>query len=96
MDQQNGQLTFYHIMIMETQVLYSDDGRVFVSPVMNTNRTYLASENHTQVIDTLKSHHNYSVSIAAATSVGLSSYSPPYAVTTHDGSEFIIHWQFAY
>ena len=78
-------------MIMETQVLYFDDGRVFVSQVMNSNRTYLASENRTQVIDTLQPHHNYTVRIAAATRVGLSSYSPPYAVTTNDGGKLITY-----
>ena len=92
LNQQNGQLTHYHVTIEETQVLYGDDGTTWRRETISSNRTYSASVNRTQVIDALEPHHNYTIRIAAATRMGLSSYSPAYTATTIDGGEFIIHY----
>jgi len=90
LDQQNGPITFYLVTIEETQVLYTNDGTALRRGPVISNRTYLASESRTQVIDTLQPHHNYTVRIAAATQMGLGPYSSAYTATTIDGGKYII------
>ena len=79
---QNGILLHYHVIVMETQILYLDDGTVTSSMGDNFNRTYNVSEGRTQLINMLHPSYNYTVRIAAATAVGIGPFSDPITVMT--------------
>jgi len=75
---------------METQILYLDNGTVMSQMGMNRNRTYNVSEGRTQLIDMLHPSYNYTVSIAAATVVGIGPFSDPITVMTLEDGEYCI------
>ena len=77
LEQQNGLIVQYHVIIIETQILYLDNGTVMSQMGMNRNRTYNVSEGRTQLIDMLHPSYNYTVRIAAATVVGIGPFSDP-------------------
>ena len=79
---QNGFIIRYHVIVMETQILYLDNGTVISQMGMNFNRTYNVSEGRTQLIDMLHPSYNYTVRIAAATVVGIGPFSDPITVMT--------------
>ena len=89
LEEQNGILTIYHVIIMETQILYLDNGTVISQMGMNFNRTYNVSEGRTQLIDMLHSSYNYTVRIAAANAVGIGPFSDPITVMTLEDGEFL-------
>ena len=92
LEQQNGLLVQYHVIIMETQILYLDNGTVISQMGVNRNRTYNVSEGRTQLIDMLHPSYNYTVRIAAATVVGIGPFSDPITVMTlEDGECFMIY-----
>ena len=86
--EQNGILLQYHVIVMETQILYLDNGTVISQMGMNFNRTYNVSEGRTQLIDMLHPSYNYTVRIAAATVVGIGPFSDPITVMTLEDGEY--------
>ena len=87
LEEQNGILTIYHVIIMETQILYLDDGTVITPMGENFNRTYNVSEGRIQLVDMLHPSYNYTVRIAAATSAGIGPFSDPITVMTLEDGE---------
>jgi len=87
--EQNGIIISYHVIVMETQILYLDNGTVISQMGMNRNRTYNVSEGHTQLIDMLHPSYNYTVRIAAATVVGIGPFSDPITVMTMEDGEYL-------
>ena len=85
--EQNGILLQYHVIVIETQILYLDNGTVMSQLGMNRNRTYNVSEGCTQLIDMLHPSYNYTVRIAAATVVGIGPFSDPITVMTLEDGE---------
>jgi len=82
LEEQNGLLVQYRVIVMETQILYLDNGTVISQMGVNFNRTYNISEGRTQLIDMLRPSYNYTVRIAAATVVGIGAFSDPITVMT--------------
>ena len=89
LEEQNGLLVHYHVIVMETEILYLDNGTVISQMGMNFNRTYNVSEGRTQLIDMLHPSYNYTVRIAAATVVGIGPFSDPITVMTLEDGECI-------
>ena len=89
LQEQNGLLVQYHVIIIETQILYFDNGRVISQLGMSFNRTYNVSEGRTQLIDMLHPSYNYTVRIAAATVVGIGPFSDPITVMTLEDGEYV-------
>jgi len=85
LEEQNGILTVYHVIIMETQILYFDNGTMISQAGMNFTRTYDVLEGRTQLIDMLQPSNNYTVRIAAATAAGTGPFSDPITVMTFEG-----------
>ena len=90
LEEHNGLLVQYHVIVMETQTLYLDNGTVISQMGMNFNRTYNVSEGRTQLIDMLHPSYNYTVRIAAATVVGIGPFSDPITVMTLEGGEYAL------
>jgi len=87
LEEHNGILTVYHVIIMETQILYLDNGTTITRMGNNFNRTYNASEGRVQSVDTLHPSYNYTVRIAAATAAGIGPFSDPITVMTLEDGE---------
>ena len=90
--EQNGIIIQYHVIVMETQILYLDNGTVISQMGMNFNRTYNDSEGRTQLIDMLHPSYNYTFRIAAATVVGIGPFSDPITVMTLEDGEIYNHF----
>ena len=90
-EEQNGLIVQYHVIVMETQILYLDNGTVISQMGVNRNRTYNVSEGRTQLIDMLHPSYNYTVRIAAATVVGIGPFSDPITVMTLEDGECILN-----
>ena len=90
LEEKNGLLIQYHVIIMETQILYLDNGTVMSQIGMNRNRTYNVSEGRTQLINMLHPSYNYTVRIAAATVVGIGPFSDPITVMTLEDGEYCV------
>ena len=86
LEQQNGQLIRYHIFIKESQLVYINN-RTFKVPGDDRNMTFDISEGRIQLINNLSPNHNYTVRIAAATSVGIGTFSTAITVTTPEDGE---------
>ena len=86
---QNGILICYHVIVIETQIHYTDDGEEIKELEMYLNRTYNISEGLTQLIDMLHPDYNYTVSIAAATEPGIGPFSDPITERTDMDGECI-------
>ena len=87
--EQNGILIRYHVIVIETQIHYTDDGEEITGMRAYLNRTYNVSEGRTQLIDMLHPDYNYTVSIAAATEPGIGPFSNPITVRTDMDGECI-------
>ena len=90
LEEQNGLLTIYHVIIMETQILYLDNGIVDSPMGENFNRTYDISEGRIQLVDMLHPSYNYTVRIATATAAGIGPFSNPITVMTLEDGECYI------
>jgi len=91
LEQQNGQIFFYHMLITETQVFYSEDGAVFTTVGNDIEMIYNVTGFNAQLIDMLHPSYNYTVRVAAVTSVGIGPFSTPMTVTTfEDGMCFVL------
>ena len=88
LEEQNGILTMYHVIIMETQILYLDSGTLDSPMGNNFNRTYNVSEGRIQLVDMLHPSYNYTVMIAAATEPGIGPFSEPITVMTMEDGMF--------
>ena len=74
-EQENGLLIRYHVIIIETQIHYTDDGSEITGLQTYLNMTFNVSEGRSQLIDMLHPDYNYTVRIAAATGTGIGPYS---------------------
>ena len=88
--EQNGILIRYHVIVIETQIQYSDDGEEIRGMERYLNRTYNVSEGRVQLIDMLHPGYNYTVSIAAATEPGIGPFSDPITVRTEMNGKFLV------
>jgi len=77
---QNGQITYYHVIIAVTEVQYLGKGGFIFSMGGNMIERYDVSEGRVQTIH-LHPSYRYSISIAAATSAGIGNYSQMMEVT---------------
>ena len=93
LEEHNGVLTVYHVIITETQMLYLENGTVISQTGMSFNRTYNVAEGRTQLISMLQPSYNYTVRIAAATGAGIGPFSDPITVMTFEGSDISISTQ---
>ena len=82
--QQNNGVTRYHVVISETQILYSSDGAVTSAVGMNINRTYEVSESRSQLINMLHPNYNYTVRMAVTTTSVIGLFSVPKTVKTFE------------
>ena len=74
-EQENGLLIRYHVIIIETQIHYTDDGAEITGLQTYLNMTFNVAEGRLQLIDMLHPDYNYTVRIAAATGTGIGPYS---------------------
>ena len=74
-EQENGLPICYHVIIIETQIHYTDDGAEITGMQTYLNQTYNVSEGRSQLIDMLHPGYNYTVRIAAATGPGIGPFS---------------------
>ena len=81
-EQENGLLVRYHVIVIETQIHYTDDGVEITGMQRYLNRTYNFSEGRAQLIDSLHPDYNYTVRIAAATEPGIGPFSDAITVRT--------------
>jgi len=87
LEEQNGILTAYHVIVMETQILYLGNGTIISQTGMNFTRIYNVSDGRTQLIDMLQPSYNYTVRIAVATESGTGPFSDPITVMTFEGRD---------
>ena len=85
LENENGLLVRYHVIVMETQIHYMDDGTEITGMQRYLNRTYNVSEGRSQLIDILHPDYNYTVRIAAATVAGIGNFGDP--VTNRTGMD---------
>ena len=88
--EQNGILISYHVIVIETQIHYTDDGEEIRGMERYLNRTYNVLEGRVQLIDMLHPDYNYTVSIAAATKPGIGPFSDPVTVRTDMSGKFLV------
>ena len=87
-EEENGLLIRYHVIIIETQIHYTDDGAEITGLQTYLNRTFNVSEGRSQLIDMLHPDYNYTVRIAAATGPGIGPFSDAITVRTNMDGEF--------
>ena len=74
-EQENGLLRSYHVVIIETQIHYTDDGVEITGMQRYLNMTFNVSEGRSQLINMLHPDYNYTFRIAAATGPGIGPFS---------------------
>ena len=87
-EEENGLLLIYHVIVIETQIHYTDEGAEIRGMERYLNRTYNVSERREQLIDTLHPDYNYTVRIAAATEPGIGPFSDPITERTDMDGEY--------
>ena len=87
-ERENGLLLLYHVIIIETQIHYTDDEAEITGMQTYLNRTFNISEERSQLIDMLHPDYNYTVRIAAATEPGIGPFSDAITVRTNMDGEF--------
>ena len=80
LDSHNGQLSYYNVLIAETEVVNLENGTIVVSKGMNSSRRYELSEGRTQLVTMLHPSYRYCIEVAAATNAGIGPYSPEMSV----------------
>ena len=88
--EQNGILIRYHVIIIETQINYTQDGAEITGMQTYLNMTFNVSEGRSQLINMLHPDYNYTVRIAAATRPGIGPFSDAITVRTNMDGEFFI------
>ena len=81
-EEENGLLVRYHVIVIETQIHYFDNGTEITGMQRYLNRTYNVSEGRAQLIESLHPDYNYTVRIAAATEPGMGPFSNATTVRT--------------
>ena len=81
-EEENGLLLIYHVIVIETQIHYFDNGTEITGMQRYLNRTYNVSQGRAQLIDSLHPDYNYTVRIAAATEPGIGPFSDAMTVRT--------------
>ena len=89
-EEENGLLIRYHVIVIETQINYTDDGAEITGMQRYLNRTFNVSEGRAQLIDMLHPDYNYTVRIAAATELGIGPFSDAITVRTDMDGELLI------
>ena len=87
--EENGLLLIYHVIVIETQIHYFDNGTEITGMQIYLNRTYNVSEGRAQLIDSLHPDYNYTVRIAAATGPGIGPFSDAITVRTDMDGELM-------
>ena len=87
LEAENGLLVRYHVIVIETQIYYTDNGTEITGMRTYLNITYNVSEGRSQLIDDLLPDYNYTVTIAAATGVGIGPFSDAITVRTNTNGE---------
>ena len=88
-EEENGLLVRYHVIVIETQIHYTDDGEEIMGMQRYLNRTYNVSEGRVQLIDEMiHPDYNYTVRIAAATEPGIGPFSNAITVRTDMDGEY--------
>ena len=95
-EEENGLLICYHVIIIETQIHYTDGGEEITEMQTYLNRTYNVSEGRSQLIDMLHPDYNYTVRIAAATGPGIGPFSDAITVRTDMDGELSFLQTYAY
>ena len=96
-EEENGLLVRYHVIVIETQIHYTDDGVEITRMQRYLNRTHNVSEGRAQLIDSLHPDYNYTVRIAAATEPGIGPFSDAITVRTQmDGELFVCKFMVLY
>ena len=88
-EQQNGRLINYHVIINEIQIMYLDTGVVTSMMGANLNRTYSVNGDREKLVNMLHPSYNYTISVAAATSAGIGVYSVPFTVTMPEDGKLL-------
>ena len=88
-EEENGLLICYHVIIIETQIHYTDDGSEITGLQTYLNMTFNVSEGRSQLIDMLHPDYNYTVRIAAATGPGVGPFSDAITVRTDMDGELL-------
>ena len=89
---ENGPVLQYHVIVIETQIHYTDDGVEITGMQTYLNRTYNVSEGRAQLIDSLHPDYNYTIRVAAVTEPGVGLFSDPITVRTEmDGKSLSCH-----
>ena len=89
LEEENGLLVHYHVIFIETQIHYTDNGTEITGMPTYFNLTYDVSEGRIQLIYGLFPDYNYTVRIAAATEVGIGPFSDAITVRTDMDGESI-------
>ena len=89
-EEENGLLILYHVIIIETQIHYTDNGSEITGLQTYLNTTYNISEGRTQLIGMLHPDYNYTVRIAAATEPGIGPFSDAITVRTDMDGEYCL------
>ena len=91
----HGELVLYYITVEETQIFHMANGTIISQEGINRNRTSNAREDTEVVIGMLHPNYNYTVRIAAQTTVGMGPFSESFSVTTmEDGETCFVHVKF--
>ena len=93
-EEEYGLLERYHVVVIETQIHYTDNGTEITGFQTYLNRTYNISEGRAQLIDNLHPDYNYTVRIAAATRVGIGPFSDPVTVRTNMDGKWSFHYAY--
>ena len=91
-EEENGLLVRYHVIVIETQIHYTDDGAEITGMQTYLNITYDVSEGRAQLIDSLHPDYNYTVRIAAATEPGIGPFSDATTVRTDMDGELLSYY----
>ena len=90
-EEENGLLVRYHVIVIETQIHYNDDGAEITGMQRYLNTTYNVSEGRAQLIDMMiHPDYNYTVRIAAATEPGIGPFSDAITVRTEMDGKLLI------
>ena len=86
--EENGLLVRYHVIVIETQIHYFDNGTEITGIQRYLNTTYDVSEGRMQLInESIHPDYNYTVRIAAATEPGIGPFSDAITVRTNMDGE---------
>ena len=90
LEEENGLLVRYHVIVIQTEIHYTDNGTEITGMETYLNTTYNISESRTQLIDSLHPDYNYTVRIAAATEPGIGPFSDAITNRTDIDGEYYL------